>query len=70
MSITRHLRHGSRYRLRMRNATEDIHPIHLRCHDFELTRIAGWPTAGIVKDVVMLAGYRAWTSTLPPSNAA
>ena len=32
---------GPRYRLRMRNASDDIHPIHLHRHSFELTRIAG-----------------------------
>jgi FtsP/CotA-like multicopper oxidase with cupredoxin domain len=35
-----HLEHGRRYRLRMRNASEDVHPIHLHRHIFELTRIA------------------------------
>ena len=32
---------GKRYRLRMRNASDDIHPIHLHRHSFELTRVAG-----------------------------
>ena len=53
-----HLRQGGRYRLRMRNATDDIHPIHLHRHSFELTKIAGKPTAGILKDVAMLGGYQ------------
>ena len=53
-----HLRHGKRYRLRMRNASDDIHPIHLHRHSFELTSLAGKPTAGILKDVVMLGGYQ------------
>ena len=52
------LRQGKRYRLRMRNASDDIHPVHLHRHSFELTRIAGKPTAGIMKDVVMLGGYQ------------
>ena len=47
-----------RYRLRMRNASDDIHPVHLHRHSFELTRIAGNPTAGVMKDVVMLGGYQ------------
>jgi FtsP/CotA-like multicopper oxidase with cupredoxin domain len=54
-----HLRQGRRYRLRVRNASDDIHPIHLHRHSFELTRIAGQPTAGVMKDVVMLGGYQA-----------
>ncbi|AUD00324.1 copper oxidase [Bradyrhizobium sp. UASWS1016] len=53
-----HLRQGKRYRLRMRNASDDIHPVHLHRHSFELTRIAGKATAGIMKDVVMLGGYQ------------
>ena len=53
-----HLKQGNRYRIRMRNASDDIHPIHLHRHSFELTRIAGVRTAGVVKDVVMLAGYQ------------
>jgi FtsP/CotA-like multicopper oxidase with cupredoxin domain len=53
-----HLREGRRYRIRMRNASDDIHPIHLHRHSFELTRVGGKPTAGILKDVVMLGGYQ------------
>lgn len=53
-----HLKQGKRYRLLMRNASDDIHPIHLHRHSFELTSIAGIPTAGILKDVVMLGGYQ------------
>jgi FtsP/CotA-like multicopper oxidase with cupredoxin domain len=53
-----HLRLGRRYRLRTRNATDDIHPLHLHRHSFELTRIAGKATAGVLKDVVMLGGFQ------------
>jgi FtsP/CotA-like multicopper oxidase with cupredoxin domain len=53
-----HLRQGKRYRLRMRNASDDIHPIHLHRHSFEVSSIAGRPTAGILKDVLMLGGYQ------------
>ncbi|HEV7138631.1 MAG TPA: multicopper oxidase domain-containing protein, partial [Steroidobacteraceae bacterium] len=49
---------GGRYRLKIRNASDDIHPLHLHRHSFELTRIAGKPTAGVMKDVVMLGGYQ------------
>ncbi len=52
------LRQGRRYRLKFRNASDDIHPLHLHRHSFELTRIAGKPTAGVVKDVVMLGGFQ------------
>jgi FtsP/CotA-like multicopper oxidase with cupredoxin domain len=53
-----HLHKGRRYRLRMRNASDDIHPIHLHRHSFELTRIGGQPTSGVIKDVVMVGGYQ------------
>lgn len=53
-----HLKQGKRYRLRMRNASDDIHPVHLHRHSFELTNLAGTPTAGVMKDVVMLGGYQ------------
>jgi FtsP/CotA-like multicopper oxidase with cupredoxin domain len=53
-----HLKQGKRYRLRMHNASDDIHPIHLHRHSFELTNIAGKPTSGIMKDVLMLGGYQ------------
>jgi FtsP/CotA-like multicopper oxidase with cupredoxin domain len=49
---------GRRYRLRFRNASDDIHPLHLHRHSFELTRIGGKPTAGVLKDVVMLGGFQ------------
>jgi FtsP/CotA-like multicopper oxidase with cupredoxin domain len=52
------LQRGKRYRLRMRNASDDIHPVHLHRHSFELTRIGGKATSGIIKDVVMLGGYQ------------
>ncbi len=53
-----HLKQGRRYRLHMRNASDDIHPIHLHRHSFELTRVAGQPVSGVIKDVVMLGGYQ------------
>ncbi|HEY4334636.1 MAG TPA: multicopper oxidase domain-containing protein [Puia sp.] len=53
-----HLKQGKRYRLHMRNASDDIHPMHLHRHSFELTKIAGKPTSGIIKDVAMLGGFQ------------
>jgi FtsP/CotA-like multicopper oxidase with cupredoxin domain len=49
---------GRRYRLKLRNASDDIHPLHLHRHSFEVTAIGGKPTAGVVKDVVMLGGFQ------------
>jgi FtsP/CotA-like multicopper oxidase with cupredoxin domain len=55
-SITVH--EGRRYRLKFRNASDDIHPLHLHRHSFELTRFAGRATSGVIKDVVMLGGFQ------------
>lgn len=49
---------GRRYRLKIRNGSDDIHPLHLHRHSFELVRVGSKPTAGIVKDVVMLGGFQ------------
>ena len=49
---------GRRYRLKFRNASDDIHPLHLHRHSFELVRVGGKPSAGVIKDVVMLGGYQ------------
>jgi FtsP/CotA-like multicopper oxidase with cupredoxin domain len=49
---------GRRYRLKFRNASDDIHPLHLHRHSFELVRVGGKPSAGVIKDVVMLAGFQ------------
>ena len=40
---------GRRYRLKFRNASDDIHPLHLHRHSFELTRIAGKAMAGVIR---------------------
>lgn len=52
------LHEGKRYRLRFRNGSDDIHPLHLHRHSFELSRIHGRSTAGVTKDVAMLGGYQ------------
>jgi FtsP/CotA-like multicopper oxidase with cupredoxin domain len=52
------LHEGRRYRLRFRNASDDIHPLHLHRHSFELTRVGGRATSGVMKDVVMLGGFQ------------
>jgi len=53
-----HLKKGKRYRLQMFNASDDIHPMHLHRHSFEITRIGGKNTSGVIKDVVMLGGFQ------------
>ena len=52
---------GRRYRLRIRNATDDVHPLHLHRHSFEITSIAGEKLAGVVKDVAMIGGFQEMT---------
>jgi FtsP/CotA-like multicopper oxidase with cupredoxin domain len=49
---------GRRYRVKVLNASDDIHPLHLHRHSFELTHIGGKATAGVFKDVVMLGGFQ------------
>ena len=52
------LTRGRRYRLRMLNATDDVHPIHLHRHSFELTNVAGMPISGLIKDVAMIGAFQ------------
>ncbi len=54
----RMLQKGKRYRLAFENRTDDAHPVHLHRNTFELTNVHGKPTAGVMKDVVLVKGYR------------
>jgi FtsP/CotA-like multicopper oxidase with cupredoxin domain len=69
MPVMRKLKLGHRYRLRFRNASDDIHPLHLHRHGFEITRIHGQPTAGVIKDVVLVPPFQTtevdFTADLP-----
>lgn len=58
MPVTRKLKLGARYRLRFRNASGDIHPLHLHRHTFEITNIMGQATAGLMKDVVLVPPFQ------------
>src|SRR6266853_2094748 len=49
----RTLQKGRRYRLIFDNQTDDAHPIHLHRNSFELTKVHGKPTPGVLKDVVL-----------------
>ena len=51
------LKKGARYRLNFRNRTDDAHPLHMHRHLFELVSINGKPTAGIMKDTVIVPFY-------------
>lgn len=52
------LQQGQRYRLILDNQTDDSHPLHLHRNSFELTNVYGKPTGGVMKDVVLIKGYR------------
>jgi FtsP/CotA-like multicopper oxidase with cupredoxin domain len=49
---------GKRYRVKLRNGSDDIHPMHLHRHSFELVEIGGKPAGGVIKDVIMMGGYQ------------
>jgi FtsP/CotA-like multicopper oxidase with cupredoxin domain len=51
------LEKGLRYRLVMRNRTDDAHPMHLHRHLWELVEINEKKTAGIIKDTVVVPYY-------------
>ena len=35
-----------------------LHPVHLHRNSFELTNVYGKPTSGVMKDVVLVKGFR------------
>ena len=51
------LRYGRRYRLVFHNRSDDSHPLHMHRHRFELVEINGKPTAGIMKDTVIVPAF-------------
>ncbi len=52
------VRRERRYRLMFDNQSAMAHPVHLHRHTFELSRIAGKPTSGVRKDVVLVPAWR------------
>lgn len=49
------LRQGQRYRLVLKNASMDDHPLHLHRHRFEVKTVEGSPElTGLIKDVVLV----------------
>ena len=51
------LQPGARHRLVFRNRTDDAHPVHLHRHLFELVDVNGKPSAGLMKDTVIVPLY-------------
>jgi FtsP/CotA-like multicopper oxidase with cupredoxin domain len=45
---------GRRYRLIFDNQSDDAHPVHLHRHSFELIKVNGKATGGILKDTVVV----------------
>ena len=50
-------RQGGRYRLVFHNRSDDSHPLHMHRHIFELVELNGKPTAGIMKDTVIVPAF-------------
>ena len=48
------LKFGQRYRLIFKNQSTDDHPVHLHRHTFELRRMEGRATRGILKDTILV----------------
>ena len=61
------LHKGRRHRLVFDNQTDDAHPIHLHRNSFELTSVNGKPTAGVLKDVVLLKGFKKIEADVTPA---
>ncbi len=61
------LHKGRRYRLVFDNQTDDAHPVHLHRNSFELTNVYGKPTAGVLKDVVLVKGFRKIEADFTPA---
>ncbi len=51
------LKQGTRYRLTWHNRTDDAHPLHLHRHQLEIAEINGKPTAGVIKDTLVVPTY-------------
>jgi len=50
-------RQGGCYRLLINNRSDDSHPLHMHRHLFELVELNGKPTAGIMKDTVIVPAF-------------
>jgi FtsP/CotA-like multicopper oxidase with cupredoxin domain len=63
----RKLYRGRRYRLVFDNQTDDAHPVHLHRNSFEVTNVHGKATAGVMKDVVLVKGFRRMAVAFTPA---
>jgi FtsP/CotA-like multicopper oxidase with cupredoxin domain len=62
------LTNGTRYRLLLDNDSNDIHPVHLHRHTFELRKMNRKPMSGIRKDVVLLPIHSRTEVTFAANN--
>jgi FtsP/CotA-like multicopper oxidase with cupredoxin domain len=62
------LRKGVRYRFAFHNTSSDAHPLHLHRSSFELTRIDGRVTSGLLKDVVLIGARQRMEVDLTPEQ--
>jgi len=51
------LKQGQRYNIVFHNRNDDTHPVHMHRHLFELVELNGKPTAGIVKDTLIMPAF-------------
>ena len=61
------LQKGKRHRLVFDNQTDDAHPVHLHRNSFELTNVHGKPTSGVLKDVVLVKGFKKIEADVTPA---
>jgi FtsP/CotA-like multicopper oxidase with cupredoxin domain len=59
---------GKRYRLVFDNQSDDLHPVHLHRHSFELVDVEGKRTAGVMKDVVQVRVHKKVTVDFVADN--
>jgi len=59
---------GGRYRLVFDNRSDEAHPVHLHRHSFEIAKIAGVATSGVVKDVVVVGAMSQMEVNLEANN--
>jgi FtsP/CotA-like multicopper oxidase with cupredoxin domain len=59
---------GGRYRLVFDNRSDEAHPVHLHRHSFEIAKIAGVETSGVVKDVVVVGAMSQMEVDLVANN--
>jgi FtsP/CotA-like multicopper oxidase with cupredoxin domain len=59
---------NKRYRLLFDNQSDEAHPVHLHRHSFELIKVAGTSTRGVIKDVVMVPPRKTVEADFVASN--